>query len=146
MLVFMMIGSLLADYINRRTILLIAAIVFLIFAIPYFYLVNTGNFVLATIADIIGFGFVFGFGYGAIPTFYTENFPTRYRASGASAAYQIAQVYGGGLIPIIAGQILRAYGVKGAYPYIGGFVMLYAVAAIIAILRTPETKNVNLEN
>jgi MFS family permease len=146
MLVFMLVGSLLADYINRRTILLIAAFVLLVFAIPYFYLVSTGDVVLAAIADIVGFGFVFGFGYGAIPTFYTENFPTRYRASGASAGYQIAQVYGGGLIPIIAGQILTAYGVKGAYPYIGGFVMLYAVAAIIAILRTPETKNKNLED
>ena len=146
MFVFMLIGSILADYINRRTILLIAAIVFLIFAIPYFYFVNTGSVVLAAIADIIGFGFVFGFGYGAIPTFYTENFPTRYRASGASAGYQIAQVYGGGLIPIIAGQILSAYGVKGAYPYIGGFVMIYAVAAIIAILRTPETKGKSLED
>ena len=143
--VFMIIGSLLADHINRRTILLIAAVVFLIFAIPYFYLVNTGSFLLATIAEIIGFGFVFGFGYGAIPTFYTENFPTRYRASGASAAYQIAQVYGGGLIPIIAGQILRVYGTKDAYVYIGGLVMIYAVAAIIAILSTPETKGVSLE-
>jgi sugar phosphate permease len=101
--------------------------------------------VLATIADIIGFGFVFGFGYGAIPTFYTENFPTRYRASGASAGYQIAQVYGGGLIPIIAGRILAAYGVKDAYIYIGALVMVYAIAAIIAILRTPETKGTNLE-
>ena len=145
MLVFMLIGSLLADTINRRTILLIAAVVFLVFAIPYFYLVSTGNVILATIADVIGFGFVFGFGYGAIPTFYTENFPTRYRASGASAAYQIAQVYGGGLIPIVAGQILSAYGVKDAYPYIGGYVMLYAIGAIIAILRTPETKSVSLE-
>jgi len=146
MLVFMLMGSVLADYINRRTILLIAAVAFLIFAIPYFYAVNTGNVVLATIADVIGFGFVFGFGYGAIPAFYTENFPTRYRASGASAAYQIAQVYGGGLIPIVAGQILSVYGVKGAYPYIGGYVMLYAIAAIVAILRTPETKTVNLED
>ena len=145
MLVFMVIGSVLADYINRRTILLTAAVVFLIFAIPYFYLVNTGNIWLALIANIIGFGFVFGFGYGAIPTFYTENFPTRYRASGASAGYQIAQVYGGGLIPIVAGHILSAYGVKEAYPYIGGYVMIYAIAAIIAILRTPETKSVDLE-
>jgi MFS family permease len=124
---------------------LIAAIVFLIFAIPYFYLVNTGNILLALIANIIGFGFVFGFGYGAIPSFYAENFPTRYRASGASAGYQIAQVYGGGLIPIVAGHILSTYGVKEAYPYIGGYVMVYAVAAIAAILRTPETKNVDLE-
>src|SRR5580693_1745606 len=49
MLVFMIIGSLLADFINRRTILLIAAVVFLVFAIPYFYLINTGSFLLATI-------------------------------------------------------------------------------------------------
>ncbi|HEX3938780.1 MAG TPA: MFS transporter [Xanthobacteraceae bacterium] len=146
MLVFMIVGSFLADYISRRAILLTAAIVFLIFALPYFYLVNTGSILLATVAEVIGFGFVFGFGYGAIPTFYTENFPTRYRASGASAGYQIAQVYGGGLIPIVAGQILRVYGIKDAYLYIGLLVMCYAVAAIIAILRTPETKNVNLEN
>jgi len=146
MLAFMVIGAALADRINRRTVLLIAAGVFLVFAIPYFYLIGTGNVVLATIADVIGFGFVFGFGYGAIPTFYTENFPTRYRASGASAAYQIAQVYGGGLIPIVAGQILKAYGVKEAYPYIGAYVMLYAIAAIVAILLTPETKAVSLED
>jgi MFS family permease len=145
MLVFMIIGSLLADIINRRTILLIAAIVFLVFAIPYFYLVNTGSFLLATIAEIVGFGFVFGFGYGAIPTFYTENFPTRYRASGASAGYQISQVYGGGLIPIVAGLLLKAYGVHRAFIYIGLLVMVYAALAIVAILRTPETKGVNLE-
>jgi MFS family permease len=145
MLVFMIIGSLLADIINRRTILLIAAVVFLVFAIPYFHLVNTGDFILAAIAEIIGFGFVFGFGYGAIPTFYTENFPTRYRASGASAAYQVAQVYGGGLIPILAGLILDAYGIQRAYLYIGLLVMVYAVLAILAILATPETKGADLE-
>jgi MFS family permease len=145
MLVFMVIGALLADIINRRTILLIAAVVFLLFAIPYFYLVNSGDFLLATIGEVIGFGFVFGFGYGAIPTFYTENFPTRYRASGASAGYQIAQVYGGGLIPIVAGLILRSYGIHEAYIYIGGLVMIYAVLAILAILATPETKGSNLE-
>jgi MFS family permease len=146
MLVFMIVGSFLADYINRRTILLIAAVVLLVFALPYFHFVNTGSFLWATVAEVIGFGFVFGFGYGAIPTFYTENFPTRYRASGASAGYQIAQVYGGGLIPIVAGQILRAYGVKDAYLYIALLIMCYAVAAIVAIIRTPETKGANLEN
>jgi MFS family permease len=145
MLGFMVIGAILADKISRRAILLVSAVVFLLFAIPYFHLVNTDNFLYATIAEIVGFGFVFGFGYGAIPTFYTENFPTRYRASGASAGYQLAQAYGGGLIPIVAGVILRAYGVQGAYIYIGGLVMVYAVAAILAIIFTPETKYVNLE-
>jgi MFS family permease len=146
MFVFMLIGSYLADVFNRRTILLVSAVVFLVWAIPYFYLLNTGNFWLAVLAEVIGFGFVFGFGYGAIPTFYTENFPTRYRASGASAGYQMSQVYGGGLIPIVAGLILSAYGIHRAYIYIGLFVMVYAVAAIFAILATPETKGVDLES
>ncbi|MGH7227054.1 MAG: MFS transporter, partial [Gemmataceae bacterium] len=145
MFVFMVIGSLLADIINRRTILLVSAIVFFVFAIPYFHLINTKDFFLATVAEVIGFGFVFGFGYGAIPTFYTENFPTRYRASGASAAYQISQVYGGGLIPILAGILLRAYGIQRAYVYIGLLVMVYALLAIYAILTTPETKRTDLE-
>jgi MFS family permease len=145
MLVFMIAGSWLADQIGRRAVLLIAAVVLLLFAIPYFYLVNTGSFLLATIGEVIGFGFVFGFGYGAIPAFYTENFPTRYRASGASAGYQISQVYGGGLIPILAGLILKAYGIHQAYIYIGLLVMVYAILAILAILATPETRTVNLE-
>jgi len=64
---------------------------------------------------------------------------------GASAAYQVAQVYGGGLIPIIAGQILRSYGIHEAYVYIGLLAMAYAVLAILAILATPETRNADLE-
>jgi MFS family permease len=145
MLIFMLVGSWIADLIGRRVVLLIAAIVLLVFAIPYFHLVNTGSFKLAAIGEVIGFGFVFGFGYGAIPAFYTENFPTRYRASGASAAYQISQVYGGGLIPILAGLILKAYGIHQAYIYIGLLVMAYAILAILAILATPETRTVDLE-
>ncbi len=42
--------------------------------------------------------------------------------------------------PHCAGQILRAYGVKDAYMYIGALVMVYIVLAIIAILRTPEPR------
>lgn len=145
MLVFMIIGSLLADLIDRRTILLIAASVLLVFAIPYFYMINTGSFALAAIGETIGFGFVFGFGYGAIPAFYTESFPTRYRASGASAAYQISQIYGGGLIPILAGVLLNAYGIHRAFIYIGLLVMVYAALAILATIRTPDTTKIDLE-
>ncbi|HEX7387790.1 MAG TPA: MFS transporter [Castellaniella sp.] len=145
MFVFMLIGSLLTDYINRRTVLMIAAVVAFLSAIPYFYVINTGSYWWAAIAEIISFGFVFGFGYGAVPTFYTENFPTKYRASGASAAYQISQVYGGGLVPILAGLLLNAFGIHHAYIYIGLMIMCYAVAAVIALAMTPDTKHADLE-
>ncbi|MGA2991729.1 MAG: hypothetical protein ABSD88_14735 [Candidatus Korobacteraceae bacterium] len=58
----------------------------------------------------------------------------------------MSQVYGGGLIPIIAGKILQAYGIHRAYIYIGLLVMVYAVLAIVAILSTPETKGADLES
>jgi MFS family permease len=125
-------------------VLLTSAVVFLVFVIPYFYLLNTHNIILATIAEVIGFGFVFGFGYGAIPSFYAENFPTRYRASGASAGYQLSQVYGGGLLPIVAGQILKNLGIHHAYIYIGCIVMVYAAAAIVAIFMTPDTTKIDM--
>ncbi len=145
MLVFMYVGAKLADRLNRRAVLLVSAVVFLVWALPYFYLLNLHIFWLAVLAEVIGFGFVFGFGYGAIPAFYTESFPTRFRASGASAAYQISQVYGGGVIPIIAGVILHASGIHKAWMYIGMLVMLYAVLAILAILASPETRGADLK-
>ncbi|HQT62230.1 MAG TPA: MFS transporter [Acidiphilium sp.] len=145
MFIFMYLGARLADRLNRRIVLLTSAGVFLVFAIPYFDLINTHEFVMAMIAEIIGFGFVFGFGYGAIPAFYTENFPTRYRASGASLGYQISQVYGGGLIPILAGLMLHSAGIAHAYVYIGLMVMAYALLAIYAILTTPDTTGADLE-
>jgi MFS family permease len=146
MLIFMFIGSLLADRISRRSILLIAACTFFVFAIPYFYLIKLHDFPLAVLAEVIGFGFVFGFGYGAIPAFYTEAFPTRYRASGASAGYQMSQIYGGGLIPIMAGLIQARVGIGSAYLYIGMLVMVYAAAAIVAILATADTTGRDLED
>ncbi|EET90194.1 MAG: MFS transporter [Candidatus Micrarchaeales archaeon] len=144
MFVFMLIASVLADKYGRKPILMVAAIVLFVFAIPYFALINTGNFWLATLADLIGFGFVFGFGYGAIPVFYTENFPTKYRASGASAGYQISQVYGGGLVPILAGMILAAVGIHIAYLYIGIMIMIYTIAAMAAILYFKDTTKLDL--
>jgi MFS family permease len=144
MLFFMLLGARVADQINRRTVLFIASSALLVLALPYFLLINTHRFPLAALAEILVLGFVFGFGYGAIPTFYTENFPIRYRASGASAAYQISQVYGGGLLPIVAGFLLAHLGIHRAYLAIGLLVMLYAVLALIAIARTPENKDVDL--
>ena len=66
--------------------------------------------------------------------------------SGASASYQISQIYGGGLIPIVAGLILRTFGIHEAYIYIGLLVMVYAILAIVAIFASPETRDANLED
>ncbi|MGH7051412.1 MAG: hypothetical protein ACREFS_01910 [Acetobacteraceae bacterium] len=102
-------------------------------------MINARSFLYATIGKVIGFD------YGAIPTFYTGNFPTRHQDSGASAACQIWEVYGGVLIPILAGILLHACGIHHAHIHIGLMVMIYALLAIYAILATPDTTGANLE-
>jgi hypothetical protein len=56
---------------------------------------------------------------------------------------QFEKAGGGGLIPILTGLILNAYGIQRACIYIGLLVMVYAV---VAIHVTPETKGANLED
>ena len=88
-------------------------------------------------------GLLFASTAGAIPAFYTESGELIPRV--ASAAYQISQIYRGGLIPIIAGLLLNAYGIHRASVYIGLLIMVYAALAILATLRTPDTTKTRLE-
>jgi hypothetical protein len=56
------------------------------FCRPQFLSSNTGSFVLATVGEII----VFGFGYGTILAFYTESFQTL-SGLGCERSYQISK-------------------------------------------------------
>lgn len=88
---------------------------------------------------------LFSVGYGAIPNFYTEN---SLRASARRARAPTIRCHRSteGQVPIIAGLLLYAYGIYRAYIHIGLFVMIYAVAVILATLATPEIKGVDLES
>ena len=105
MLVFMVIGALLADRLNRRTVLLTAAVVFLIWALPYFALVNTGDSAAGGGRGDHRLRLRVRLRLWRDPDVLYREFPDPY-ASGASAGYQIAQAYGGGLIPILRGTPL----------------------------------------
>ena len=124
---------------------MISLTMLLIFAIPFFVLLDTLNFWLAVLAFVITWSLGFGLAYGALPAIYTESFPTKYRASGASASYQFSQVYGGGLAPIIAVLIFAAVGTTAAYPYIAAITVVYTTMAVLAMFVLQETKSVDLE-
>ena len=145
MFFFMLFGSFIADRVGRKLPIMISLTLLLIFAVPFFVLLNTLNFWLAVLAFVVTWSVGYGLAYGALPAIYTEFFPTKYRASGASASYQFSQVYGGGFAPILATVIFAAVGTTAAYPYIAGITVVYTTMAVLAMFVLQETKNVDLE-
>jgi MFS family permease len=114
----------LTDRVGRRPVYLIGAVLLGLWAFPLFWLVDTKNLVLITVA--LSFGQIFlSMMYGPQAALYAEMFSARVRYSGASLGYQGASVFAGGLAPIIMVWLLE----KTGTPLSVSFYML-AMAAI----------------
>jgi MFS family permease len=142
---FMYTGGVLADRIGRRMVILTGMVLMVLLAYPYVLAVGSGVYTVAIIAQILFFSLTVGIAYPAQPAFFAEHFPTKYRASGVNSAYQISQVYGGGLAPILATYIVSAlHGAKFAWPYLVILIIVYGIIAIAGVLTLRETKDVDL--
>lgn len=145
-MIFMYMGGTLADRLGRKAVILTGMALMVVLAYPYVLSIGSGNYAAAVAAQIVFFSLTVGIAYPAQPAFFAEHFPTRYRASGVNNAYQISQVYGGGLAPILATYIVSALGgPKHALPYLVTMIVLYGIIAIVGILTFKETKQVDLE-
>jgi MHS family shikimate/dehydroshikimate transporter-like MFS transporter len=125
----------LTDRVGRRPVYLIGAVLLGLWAFPMFWLVDTRNLVLITIA--LSFGQIFlSMMYGPQAALYAEMFSARVRYSGASLGYQGASVFAGGLAPIIMVWLLE----KTGTPLSVSFYML-AMAAItfVSVYLITET-------
>jgi hypothetical protein len=74
--------------------------------------------------------FLMGFVYGPLGAFLPSLFPTRVRYSGASVAFNVGGIIGGGLAPIIA-QALADRG--GLFP-VGLYLSAAALISLVALL------------
>src|SRR6266536_3740759 len=98
----------LSDVIGRRRMYASGAVAMLVFAFPYFGLLNTMTsalVVLAVVLSVVAHDMM----YGPQAAFIAESFPTRLRYSGASLGYQLASVVAGGPAPLIAAWLLHTF-------------------------------------
>lgn len=112
-----------SDTHGRRGIFMLGALLTGLWGFALFPLIDTGNFVMITLAICAGLSFM-GLQYGPQAAFFTELFSTKVRYSGASLGYQIGAIVGGALAPTIAVLLWNQYGIF--------FVSLYIMAASIA--------------
>jgi len=134
--------SRLSDIIGRRRFYMIGSAVVFLYIIPYFLLLDTRNTALVILAIILSFALSHGVVYGPEAALIVEQFPTRYRYSGAGIAYQLSAPLSGGLAPIIAVYLLGAY--HGAYAPVALFVMAIAIISFFAVLGLKERSRLKL--
>jgi len=99
-------------------------------------LLNTGNPLLVILGQVM-FLSVISFGYGVLPTFFSEQYPTKYRYTGNSFTYNIASPFAGGLAPILAQYFITLAGgnALAAWPYIAIMGSIYAAAISVSLTR-----------
>lgn len=88
-IVFQTLGAILGDRIGRKKVLLIGAVLSAVMAFPYYLLINYAAAWSVILAQSVFLAVVM-FGFGVIGALMPENFPPKYRNSGASLSYQLA--------------------------------------------------------
>ncbi len=122
----------LSDRIGRRPVYLLGAVFSILFAFPFFWLLNTGVTPLIWLAIILGVNIGHDAMYGPQAAFFSELFGTRVRYSGASLGYQLASVIAGGFSPLIAVALLAAYGYGAVALYTAAMALITAISVLIA--------------
>jgi metabolite-proton symporter len=132
----------LSDRIGRRIVYAAGGLGGAGFAFLFFAMLGSGDWGQAVLAVTIAL-ILHGAMYGPQAAFIAELFPTRYRYSGASIAYQLTSIVAGSLAPIIALALYQRN--LSATPVAIYVAIACAISGVTALLAR-ETKGVRLED
>jgi metabolite-proton symporter len=122
----------LSDRVGRRPVYLFGAIFSLLYAFPFFRLLDTGSAAVVWLAIVIGVAVGHNAMYGPQAAYIAELFGSNVRYSGASASYQLASVVSGGLAPFIATALLAWSGPNAVAAYMTALAAITVVSTYLA--------------
>ncbi|TWP32966.1 MFS transporter [Leekyejoonella antrihumi] len=128
-------GSL-SDTLGRRPIYLIGAIGVVVWAFPFFALIQTGETLNLYIALLVALGVCHGAMIGSQPTMFAELFRKDVRYSGMAIGHEVAAVIAGGIAPLIATALLAKY---DTYWPIAIYLAILGLITVTAVAVAPET-------
>jgi MFS family permease len=124
------LSAMVADRLGAKRVYLVGALTGVIWPLPLFALVNTGNAGAALLGFVVA-AIVQGIMAGAQGGLFTEIFDVRVRYSGISIAYQMGGMLGGAVTPLVATALYGAY--QSSTPiglYVSGVCLLSFLATI----------------
>ncbi|GAB2803468.1 MFS transporter [Streptomyces daliensis] len=126
----------LSDRIGRRPVYMAGAATLIVFAFPFFWLVDTGIPALVWLAFVIAIGIGHGAMIGTQPSFFTELFGKSSRYSAMSLGHELASVFAGGLSPLIATALLAA--TDSSWP-VSLYLVLLGCITLVSVYFARET-------
>jgi MFS family permease len=125
----------LSDVIGRRRMYLIGLVTMLVFAVPYFAVLESGTFTLVAVFVVLSL-VVHDMQYGPQAALIAESFPAPVRYSGSALGYQLSSITSAGPAPIVATYLAAQFG--SAVPAGFYLVGLCCVALVATILLRPQ--------
>lgn len=141
--VMLYFGSL-SDRIGRKKVFLLGTVAMVIYTVPYFWLLNQGSWVVATLAVVIGFAIIWSTYGSVLGTFFAESFPADVRYTGVSLGYQVGAAIVGGPLPLIATALLAKY--NGSYLPIAVFIAACGGISLVAVACTTDRSGQQLDD
>jgi MHS family shikimate/dehydroshikimate transporter-like MFS transporter len=126
----------LSDRLGRRALYIFGALASAAAAFPLFWLLDTANPTLVTLAIALALSLTHGTMFGPQASYLPELFGTRMRYSGASLGCQVSAAISGGFAPIIATALFAWAGGTWA---ISLYLIALAGITLVATLASPET-------
>lgn len=140
-LTFTMIGGWMSDRVGRVRTFQIGYGLMVLWAIPIWLLIDTGNLFLIIISVLV-LTLALGLSYGPQSALYAEMFPAKVRYSGISIGYAIGSIFGGAFAPMIAQLLLDKTGHSWSS---GVYIALAAVISLAAVSVVPKgIQDINL--
>jgi MFS family permease len=126
------VSAVLADRYGAKPIYVIGTVTAVVWPLPMFALVDTGDPGLAFVAFCVA-AIVQGLIVGAQGRLFTEIFDVRVRYSGASIAYQIGGMIGGAVTPLAAAALFASYQSSTAVAVYLTAICLLSLLSILAL-------------
>lgn len=136
------IGSL-SDRIGRKPIYVGGIFLVILYAFPYFWLLQQDSVVLLVLATIIGLGFIWGSVNAVLGTMFSEIFTTKVRYTGISLGYQLGAAVAGGTAPLVATALLAKF--DNSYIPLAIYMTLAALISLTAIWTVKDRTNKDID-
>ena len=133
-LIFTMWGGWISDKLGRVRTFQLGYVGMIIWAVPMWFMIDTGNILLFTLAIFI-LTATLGPSYGPQSAMYAEMFPAKVRFSGISIGCAIGSIFGGAFAPMIAQILLEQTGKSWS---IGVYISAVSVISLIAVTMVPK--------